>query len=131
LKQEKIHYNPFLIRTALENTAHKSSDEFSVGRGLIQIHKALEYMRSLSGASLLSNIHLEMVGGQGRGIYLRDFDQVQNSSGDIRLTVKVKHTVKDASQTSLLQGESRRTCLVVVVTLTCDSCVQRRSRDED
>lgn len=95
LKQEDIDYNPSLIRRALMNTAQKLDDEFSVGAGLIQIHKALDYIRSLVKPSLTSKIQLEIIGGQGRGIYLRDFDQVQTSSGDIRLTIKTKYLTKN------------------------------------
>lgn len=47
LKQEEIDSNPQLIRLALENTAQKSADELSVGCRLIQIHKALKWIRSL------------------------------------------------------------------------------------
>ena len=104
LKQEEIEYNPHLIRLALENTAQKCDDEFSVGCGLIQIHKALEWIRSLGKHSFLSNIHLELHGGQGRGIYLRDYDQVQHSSGDIRLTVKSKFISKTPLQPAKLEG---------------------------
>lgn len=107
LKAEEIDYNPFLIRLALENTAQKSdNDPFSVGAGLIQIGKALDYLRSLSRPSYLSKIHLQIFGGQGRGVYLRDFDQVQNSSGDLRLTIKPKYFSKyDPNQSSVaLEG---------------------------
>lgn len=108
LKQEDIEYNPHLIRLALENTAQKCDDEFSVGCGLIQIHKALDWIRSLGKNSFLSNIHLEIHGGQGRGIYLRDFDQVQHSSGDIRLTMKSKFVSKTPLELAKLEGISHR-----------------------
>lgn len=104
LKQEEIEYNPSLIRRALMNTAQKIDDEFSVGAGLIQIHKAFDYIRSLIKPSLTSKIGIDITGGQGRGIYLRDFDQVQNSSGDIRLTVKSKYSTKDCNQLVTYEG---------------------------
>lgn len=106
MKQEGIEYNPYLIRLALENSAQKIDDEFSVGAGLIQIHRALDLIRSLGKNSFLSNIHLEMIGGQGRGIYLRDYDQVQHSSGDIRLTVKSKFISKSPHQLATVQGKT-------------------------
>jgi hypothetical protein len=87
------------------NTAQKSDDdELSVGAGLIQIHKALEYIRSLAKPSLISKIQLDITGGQGRGIYLRDFDQVQTSSGDIRLTIKTKYYPKNPNQLVTYEG---------------------------
>lgn len=86
------------------NTAQKIDDEFSVGAGLIQIHKAFEYIRSLIKPSLTSKINVEITGGQGRGIYLRDFDQVQASSGDIRLTVKSKYLPKNSHQLVTYEG---------------------------
>jgi hypothetical protein len=87
------------------NTAQKSDDdELSVGAGLIQIHKALEYIRSLAKPSLISKIQLDITGGQGRGIYLRDFDQVQTSSGDIRLTIKTKYFPKNPNQLVTYEG---------------------------
>ena len=104
MKQEEIEYNPSLIRRALMNTAQKLDDEFSVGAGLIQIHKALDYIRSLAKPSVISKIQLDITGGQGRGIYLRDFDQVQTSSGDIRLTVKSKYLPKHNNQLVTYEG---------------------------
>jgi hypothetical protein len=104
LKQEGIEYSPPLIRRALMNTAQKLDDEFSVGAGLLQIHKALDYIRSLSKPSLLSKIHLDITGGQGRGIYLREFDQVQTSSGDIRLTIKSKYSSRKSDQLVTYEG---------------------------
>lgn len=44
------------------------------------------------------------MGGQGRGIYLRDFDQVQRSSGDLRLTIKSKYFSKIINEQITLQG---------------------------
>ena len=104
MKQEKIEYNPSLIRRALMNTAQKLGDEFSVGAGLIQIHKALDYIRSLAKPSLTSKIQFEITGGQGRGIYLREFDQVQASSGDTRLTIKAKYLTKSGNQLTTYEG---------------------------
>ncbi len=105
LKQEDIEYNPSLIRRALMNTAQKLDDEFSVGAGLVQIHKALEYIRSLSKPSLISKIQIDITGGQGRGIYLRNFDQVQTSSGDIRLTIKSKYSQKRSNELVTYDGK--------------------------
>jgi len=105
LKQEEIEYNPSLIRRALMNTAQKLDDELSVGAGLIQIHKALDYIRSLVKSSLISKIQLDITGGQGRGIYLREFDQVQNSSGDIRLTIKSKYLPRKNGQLVTYEGK--------------------------
>jgi len=104
LKQEEIEYNPSLIRRALMNTAQKLDDEFSVGAGLIQIHKALDYIRSLSKSSLISKIQLDITGGQGRGIYLREFDQVQTSSADIRLTIRSKYVSTKNDQLITYEG---------------------------
>ena len=86
------------------NTAQKLDDELSVGAGLIQIHKAFDYIRSLAKPSLTSRIQIDITGGQGRGIYLRDFDQVQTSSGDIRLTVKAKYVPKNGHQLVTYEG---------------------------
>ncbi|CAF1690507.1 unnamed protein product, partial [Adineta ricciae] len=98
LKQEQIEYNPSLIRRALMNTAQKIDDEFSIGAGLLQIHKALDYIRSLAKPSLISKMQFDITGGQGRGIYLRNFDHVQTSSGDMRLTIKSKYLAKSINQ---------------------------------
>ena len=103
MKQEEIEYNPNLIRLALENSAQKCFDSFTVGCGLIQIHLAFDFIRSLSRPSLLSNISFEVIGGQGRGIYLREFDQVQQSLGDIRLTIKPKFFSKQFHQLTSFQ----------------------------
>ena len=118
LKQEEIEYNPFLIRLSLENTAQKSDDAFSVGCGLIQIHKAFDYLRSLGKPSPLTRIHLQIFGGQGRGIYLREFEQVQQSSGDIRLTIRPKYFSKDDVNRSstALEGSIVRLSLSVFLT---------------
>ncbi len=105
LKQEEIEYNPSLIRRALMNTAQKLDDEFSVGAGLVQIHKALEYIRSLSKPSLISKIQIDITGGQGRGVYLRNYDQVQTSSGDIRLTIKSKYSQKRSNELVTYDGK--------------------------
>jgi len=105
LKQEEIEYTPSLIRRALMNTAQKLDDEFSVGAGLLQIHKALDYIRSLSKPSLISKIQLDITGGQGRGIYLREFDQVQKSSGDIRLIIKSKYLPRKNGQVVTYEGK--------------------------
>lgn len=104
MKQEEIEYNPSLIRRALMNSAQKLDDEFSVGAGLIQIPKAFDYIRSLAKPSLTSKIQIDITGGQGRGIYLRDFDQVQTSSGDIRLSVKSKYLTKNCHQLVTYEG---------------------------
>lgn len=114
LKQENIDYSPSLIRRALMNTAQKLDEELSVGAGLIQIHKALDYIRSLAKPSLISNIQLEITGGQGRGIYLREFDQVQLSSGDISLTIKSKYFSKQTDQSVTYEG-----ILKIVLVLFC------------
>ncbi len=105
LKQEEIESTPSLIRRALMNTAQKLDDEFSVGAGLLQIHKALDYIRSLSKPSLISKIQLDITGGQGRGIYLREFDQVQKSSGDIRLIIKSKYLPRKNGQVVTYEGK--------------------------
>jgi hypothetical protein len=86
------------------NTAQKTDNEFSVGAGLLQIHKALDYIRSLAKPSLISKIQLDITGGQGRGIYLREFDHVQSSSGDIRLTIKTKYSPKRNDQVVTYEG---------------------------
>jgi hypothetical protein len=86
------------------NTAQKIDDEFSVGAGLIQIHKALDYIRSLSKSSLISKIQLDITGGKGRGIYLREFDQVQTSSSDIRLTIRSKYVSTKNDQLVTYEG---------------------------
>ena len=104
LKQEKIEYSPPLIHRALMNTAQKLNDEFSVGAGLIQIHKAFDYIRSLAKPTLTSKIQFHITGGQGRGIYLREFDQVQASSGDTRLTIKSKYLTKSGNQMTTYEG---------------------------
>ena len=112
LKQEQIEYNPSLIRRALMNTAQKIEDEFSVGAGLLQIHKALDYIRSLAKPSLISKMQFDITGGQGRGIYLRDFDHVQTSSGDMRLTIKSKYLAKSTNQPITYDGKPFSFCFL-------------------
>ncbi|CAF4672915.1 unnamed protein product [Rotaria sp. Silwood1] len=120
LKQEEIEYSPPLIRLALMNTAQKLDDEFSVGAGLIQIHKALDYIRSLAKPSLISKIQLDITGGQGRGIYLREFDQVQTSSGDIRLTIKTKYLPKKTDQLITYEDQEVKIKFACRLSLICD-----------
>ncbi|CAF4089647.1 unnamed protein product, partial [Adineta steineri] len=120
LKQEEIEYTPSLIRCALMNTAQKIEDEFSVGAGLVQIHKALDYIRSLAKPSLLTKIQLNITGGQGRGIYLRDFDQVQTSSGDICLTIKPKYLPKEANQLVTYDDQDAKIKFACRLSLICD-----------
>ena len=86
------------------NTALKLDNELSVGAGLLQIHKALDYIRSLAKPSIISKIQLDITGGQGRGIYLREYDQVQSSSADIRLTIKTKYLPKRNNQIVTYEG---------------------------
>lgn len=112
MKQEQIEYNPSLIRRALMNTAQKIDDEFSVGAGLLQIHKALDYIRSLAKPSFISKMQFDITCGQGRGIYLRDFDHVQTSSGDIRLTIKSKYLAKSTNQPVTYDGKSFSICFL-------------------
>ncbi|CAF3801202.1 unnamed protein product [Adineta steineri] len=120
LKQEEIEYNPSLIRRALMNTAQKIEDEFSVGAGLLQIHKALDYIRSLAKPSLISKIQLDITGGQGRGVYLRDSDQVQTSSGDIRLTVKTKYLSKKPNQLVTYDDQEVKIKFACRLSFICD-----------
>ncbi|CAF4709004.1 unnamed protein product, partial [Rotaria sp. Silwood2] len=120
LKQEEIEYSPSLIRLSLMNTAQKLDDEFSVGAGLIQIHKALDYIRSLTKPSLISKIQLDITGGQGRGIYLREFDQVQTSSGDIRLTIKSKYLQKKTNQLVTYGDQEVKIKFACRLSLICD-----------
>ncbi|CAF3356110.1 unnamed protein product [Rotaria sp. Silwood2] len=61
---------------------------------LYKFIKALDYIRLLAKPSFISKIHLEITDDQGEGIYLRDFDHVQSSSDDIRLTIKSKYLPK-------------------------------------
>ncbi|CAF1250085.1 unnamed protein product [Rotaria magnacalcarata] len=120
LKQENIEYSPPLIRRALMNTAQKLDDEFSVGAGLLQIHKALDYIRSLAKPSLISKIQLDIIGGQGRGIYLRELDQVQVSSGDIGLTIKPKYIPKKTDQTVTYEDQEIKINFACRLSLICD-----------
>ncbi|CAF2111376.1 unnamed protein product [Rotaria magnacalcarata] len=64
-KHDEIGYTPSLIRRTLMNIAQKLDDEFAVDAGLLQIHKTLDYIRSLAKPSLISKIQLDITDDQG------------------------------------------------------------------
>ncbi|CAM4796137.1 unnamed protein product [Rotaria magnacalcarata] len=45
--------------------SQKLDDEFAVDAGLLQIHKTLDYIRSLAKPSLISKIQLDITDDQG------------------------------------------------------------------
>ncbi|CAF1038021.1 unnamed protein product [Rotaria sordida] len=51
--------------------------------GLLQIHKALDYIGSLAKPLIISKIRLDIISGQGTRTYFKEFNQVQTSSEDV------------------------------------------------
>ncbi|KAH9512673.1 tripeptidyl-peptidase II Tpp2, partial [Bulinus truncatus] len=77
LKASKIHYSPFSVRRALENTASKLEDMdiFAAGLGLVQVEAAFSYcVKYQSGRG--EHVHFTIqCSGNNRGIYLRELLQ--------------------------------------------------------
>jgi tripeptidyl-peptidase-2 len=103
LKAKRCCYTPWIIRRALENTAqhpYVDEDVFSIGHGLVNIHKAFDYVLaySLHGADngfVRFDVSVNNVGsggpsgilGRNGGIYLRDQCQVRKIS-DVNVNVE-------------------------------------------
>ena len=88
MKQKNISYTPFSIRTAIENTALKTSDydPYAHGHGLIQVEKAYEHLVTFHKPELIErDIHFHVTtslpsSSNTLGIYLRDAAQVLKPS---------------------------------------------------
>ncbi|CAF1324405.1 unnamed protein product [Didymodactylos carnosus] len=109
LKAENIPYTPALIRRALMNTACKpnDSDEFSIGAGLLQIHKAYDYIVTISSESPYNNVLFDCTGGAGRGIYLREKEETITMTPDIRITIRPKFFTKQKCSAMQLNQECK------------------------
>ncbi len=75
-KQNKLNYNPFSVRKAIQNTAEVVPDAevFAAGPGLLQVDKAWSYLENhAKESSQLLNFEISIpAANNGRGIYLRD-----------------------------------------------------------
>ena len=84
LKQDKIAYTPFSVRSSIENTAFKMNDydPYVHGNGLIQVVNAYEYLKEYHTGDLLEReIHFRVTTGTGAlGVYLRDAHEVDKPS---------------------------------------------------
>lgn len=77
LKANGLPYTPYSVRRALENTAHYMDqiEPFGQGHGLIQIHKAYEYLTEHCDCPA-KNLRFKVSTDGNRGIYLRDYAQL-------------------------------------------------------
>lgn len=80
LKDKKIDYSPELVKTAIMNTARPlaDADPFSMGRGLLQVSEAFEWLEQNQGKlapEVRFDVSLPNLKTK-RGIYLREREQV-------------------------------------------------------
>lgn len=88
MKAEGIHVSPYTVRRALENTCSPigslPEDRLTTGMGLIQVDRALDYIRQSHGApSVWYRIQVNLSGKptpKFRGIYLREASSCQQSA---------------------------------------------------
>lgn len=96
MKQDGLSYTPHRIRRALENTARlpDKSDVFGLGRGVIQIDAAYEYLKAnASHADLDLRFEVRLPGlRNARGVYLREADE---SNRVLETDVQVKPIFHD------------------------------------
>lgn len=83
LKQNKIEFNPYGIKRALENTSRKIDDEIlASGAGLVQVEPAYDYLVEYQ-KNIIQNINFDfeinLNSKKFRGIYLTDENDVTNS----------------------------------------------------
>ncbi|EQC32461.1 hypothetical protein SDRG_09788 [Saprolegnia diclina VS20] len=111
LKAQGIAYTPYSLRRALENTAVSvpTAEAFSMGRGLIQVLPALEYLVShantFDGSKKFPLYHDIRVPSRNndRGIYLREVADLADNSLAVFVT-PVFH--KDAENTDRIAYET-------------------------
>ncbi|CAL1545565.1 unnamed protein product, partial [Lymnaea stagnalis] len=78
LKAGQVHFSPFSVRRALENTAAKLDDVevFALGQGLVQVEAAYNYLTK-NQKNVAENVQFTVqCSGSNRGIYLRELPQL-------------------------------------------------------
>jgi tripeptidyl-peptidase-2 len=90
LKANKIDYNPFGVKRAIENTALPVDESIGQGAGLIQVEKAYEYLVQYKD-SIYQKIHFDLrstfKSKHTRGIYLKNSDEL-NETRDYLITIE-------------------------------------------
>ena len=88
-KQSGIRYTPHRVRKAIENTAATipGLEPLTVGCGLLQVHDALKWMEANADFDDLDIAFRVTVGGQGRGVYLREKEEV-NKAQELTITIE-------------------------------------------
>lgn len=96
LKIEGAHeqITPYLIKRAIENTAHPVEESIGGGAGLVQVERAFDYLLAYKD-SLLHRIHIDIKYSPPksnqtfRGIYIKDHDECYDTR-DYLITVEPK-----------------------------------------
>ncbi|KAI4383107.1 hypothetical protein MLD38_008985 [Melastoma candidum] len=94
MKAERIDVNPYSVRRALENTrvpvGGLLEDKLSTGQGLIQVHKAFEYIKMFEEYS-----KCPISTPTFRGIYLREATSCRQST---EWTIQVEPKVHEDAE---------------------------------
>ena len=92
LKQNKIEFNPYGVRRAIENTALSVDEPLGSGAGLIQVEKSFEYLVDYKD-SLFQKIDFSFETSLKRktlrGIYLKNADELYETR-DYLVTLEPK-----------------------------------------
>ncbi|XP_059163051.1 tripeptidyl-peptidase 2-like isoform X2 [Physella acuta] len=111
LKAGKVHYSPFSVRRALENTAAKVDDVeiFALGQGLVQVEAAYNYLQKYQN-SPSENVNLTVTcSGNNRGIYLREASQLARPT---EVTVSVEPFFEEKTENSAKISFSVNFCMI-------------------
>ncbi len=116
LKANKIDYNPFGVKRAIENTALNVDEAIGTGAGLIQVEKAYEYLveykdnlfqKILFECRCISKSNKPM-----RGLYLKHSDELYDTR-DYIVTVEPLF-FENTSRSHLVQSDSHDESLLSV-----------------
>ena len=101
-KQHGVRYTPHRLRKAIENTAAPvpGLDPLTVGCGLLQVEDAYQWLEKFSAYDDLDVALRVTVGGFGRGVYLREKDDV-NRRQELTITIEPSFFEPDDDADSL------------------------------
>jgi tripeptidyl-peptidase-2 len=90
LKHERVEYNPYGVRRALQNTATIVDEPIGTGAGLVQVERAFDYLVEYKD-SLLQKMSFEVKyvkkSQQMRGVYLKGQDEL-NETRDYLISIE-------------------------------------------
>lgn len=135
LKQNRIEFNPFGVKRAIENTALNVDEIIGTGAGLIQVEKAFDYLVAYK-ESILQKVHFDvrhtLRSKNYRGIYLKSADDLVETR-DYLVTVepvffenKLKTLIttekqSDLNDKDLFDAQKEKISLNKKLALVCDN----------